>query len=37
MNLKDEMEDLEVTFYCFDKQSLNLYEEQIYRQNFQKQ
>lgn len=34
---KDEMEDLEVTFYCFDKQSLNLYEEQIYRQNFQKQ
>lgn len=34
---KDEMEDLEVTFYCFDKQSLNLYEEQIHRQNFQKQ
>lgn len=34
---KDEMEDLEVTFYCFDKQSLNLYKEQIHRQNFQKQ
>lgn len=34
---KDETEDLEVTFYCFDKESLNLYEEQIHRQNFQKQ
>ena len=34
---KDETEDLEVTFYCFDKESLNLYEEQIDRQNFQKQ
>lgn len=32
-----EVEDLEITFYCFDKQSLNLYEEQIHRQNFQKQ
>lgn len=31
---KDETEDLEVTFYCFDKESLNLYEEQIDRQNF---
>lgn len=34
---KDETEDLEVAFYCFDKESLNLYEEQIDRQNFQKQ
>ena len=31
---KDTTEDLEVTFYCFDKESLNLYEEQIHRQSF---
>ena len=33
---EEELDGLEITFYCFDKQSLNLYNEQLYKQGTQR-